>query len=78
VANKTKYRRERISRKGIRKASKQSIREDMEMKCKKCGMETGESWKKLCLECWKKEQRDREDHIQMIAEKERGFYLDFE
>ena len=78
VANETKYWGERISRKEIGKASKQSNQGDMEMKCIKCGAETGERWKKLCLECWKKEQRDRGDHVQMIAERERGFYLDFE
>ncbi len=31
------------------------------MKCVKCGRETGANWKKLCLPCWKEEQREKED-----------------
>lgn len=27
------------------------------MKCVKCGSETGASWKKLCIECYKESQR---------------------
>jgi len=48
------------------------------MKCERCGVETGASWKKLCLECWKTEQREGRDHNFLEAEKARGFYLDFE
>ena len=33
----------------------------LKMECEKCGSETGKSWKKLCLDCYKKQQRDQKD-----------------
>ena len=31
------------------------------MKCQICGRETGAKWKKLCLDCWKKQKSIQED-----------------
>jgi NMD protein affecting ribosome stability and mRNA decay len=32
------------------------------MKCIKCGEETGENWKKLCLRCYKAEKKAEREH----------------
>ena len=37
------------------------------MECEKCGSETGKSWKKLCLDCYKKQQREQEDRNMLNA-----------
>ena len=48
------------------------------MKCERCGVETGASWKKLCLECWKIEQREREDYNYLEAAKAGNLQVDLD
>ena len=33
------------------------------MKCKLCGKETGATWKELCLDCFKKEVKPKEETL---------------
>lgn len=33
----------------------------------KCGKETGASWKKLCYDCYKKQQKENEDRNYLSA-----------
>lgn len=37
------------------------------MKCKNCGKETGASWKKLCYDCYKKQEREQENRNYLNA-----------
>lgn len=37
------------------------------MECKICGTETGTSWKTLCYDCYKKQQREQQDRNMLNA-----------
>ena len=37
------------------------------MKCEKCGNETGAKWKKLCSDCYKKQEREQENRNYLNA-----------